>query len=103
MVHTEYSGIYVLIGIVFAILITAAITNIGELFKKESTRVYGMFAVAIGVCVFLLHYAIPLLFIVVGWTFTQALYVRAGVVSMIVGIAVFLVCVTAQVMKNESD
>lgn len=70
---------------------------------KEIVKMYGAVAIAASVCVFLLHYIIPLLFVLLEWTFTQPLYVRAGVVSMIVAAAVFLVCVMMQGINNEYD
>lgn len=60
---------------------------------KDSTKRYITIAIAASTCVFLLHYTIPLLFKLLDWTFTQPFYVRAGVVSIIVGSAVFVICV----------
>lgn len=68
---------------------------------KDSTKGYATLAIAASTCIFLLHYTIPLLFRLVNWTFTQPLYVRAGVVSVIVGIAVFGMCVVLGRINND--
>ena len=106
--YTEYSGIYVLVGIVFIVILTGLLINPRCIIEsrrgfkmKDSTKRYVALAIAASTCVFLLHYTIPLLFKLIEWMFTQPFCVRASVASAIAGSGVFVLCMIIEWVHHE--